>query len=405
MNLICQASGGKNIVCRPMARRAYYPARQVNPAQVEVYWRYDDEPAAAARLVGRYGPNESGSFPHNPIEDRNIILSTISIAPDGTRSVRELADAHEQLLVFQRETAAPTIGQNMDATPDSVTVGVTDFTTLVTKRRLRIADALTGGGALDSPTEQIFDYGPAPVPVFIDIPRAGAFVPTFTWSGNDPAANGFTKTGSGTVEMNAQGWRVNTLTTDAATYYTKTSWPAGAFAAGFTLDLAAPIVTTSDNGSPAGSICIRVEDGTHRYELTFDASGNVALNGGASHAIGVARIRLVVAAGGATADLWIGNTKVETATAFVSTATSGLKFGDLVTTDDADVVWPGFSYQLSHVPVRLARTIYVAVAHSSGGAFTPDSNILALTFANETTGDGGSAGTLDPIPRDRYDIP
>src|SRR5689334_21894700 len=134
MNLIARASGGLNIVARPQGRPAYYPARQVNPSQVEVYWRYNDEPAAAARLVGRYGPNESGSFPYNPIEDRNIILSTVSIAPDGTRSVRELADAHEQTLVFQRETAAPVIGQNTDATANSVTVGVMDFTLLVTKR-------------------------------------------------------------------------------------------------------------------------------------------------------------------------------------------------------------------------------------------------------------------------------
>lgn len=391
-------------MCRPMARARWRPDATVSPSQVEVWWRYDNEPAAAARLVGRYAPGQEVSFAHNPLEDRNLILSTVSIAPDGTRSVSELADAYERTLVFQRETAAPTIGQNTDATADSVTVGVTDFSLLVTKRRLRIADSLTGGGALSSPTEQVFDYGPNPVPAFIDIPRAGSLVPNFTWDGGDPTAHGFTKTGSATVEVNAGGWRINTLTTDAATYYTKTSWPAGAFAAGFTIDMAAPIVTTSDNGSPAACICVRVEDGTHRYELTFDASGNVALNAGTSRAIGGSRIRLVVAVGGATADLWIGDAKVETATAFVSTSTSGLKFGDLVTTDDADVVWPGFCYQLSRVPVRLARTIYVAVAHSSGGAYTPDSNILTLTFANEGSGAGGSAGDFDPTPKDNYEV-
>jgi len=44
------------------------------------------------------------------------------------------------------------------------------------------------------------------------------------------------------------------------------------------------------------------------------------------------------------------------------------------------------------------------VAHSSGGAWTPDSNILELTFANEGSGEGGSTGDVDPTPRDRYEM-
>ncbi len=403
MNLICKASGGKNIVCRPMARRQWYPAASVNPAQVEVYWRYDNEPAAAARLIGRYGVGQEVSFQHNPLEDRNLIFSTISIAPDGTRSVRELADAVEAPLVFQRETEAPVIGQNGDATTDSVTIGVSGFKKFARMRRLRIADALTGGGALDSPTEQIFDTGDQPMPSYIDIARAGAFTPDVSWLGADPASNGFTLTGSAPVEAIGDGWRINSTGTDAATYYTKTSWPAGAFAAGFTLDMAAPVVNATDNSDPAQCVAMRVEDGTHRYELTFDAD-EVKLNGGTSRTIAGARIRLVIAAGGATADLWIGDVLIENNTAFQSTATSGLSFGDMVTTDDADAVWQPFSYALDDVPVMLAQTIYVAVAHSSGGEYTPDSNILTVTFANEASGSGGTAGEFDPTPRSDYTI-
>lgn len=404
MNLICKASGGKNIVCRPMARRAYYPDREVQPATVEVWQRVKGEPAAAARLVGRYRPGESGSIPYNPIQDLNVILSTVSIAPDGTRSVRELAEAIEHELTFQRETAAPVIGQFTDATAEIVTVSVADFSMLVTKRRLRVAEALTGGGDLDGPTETIFTYGPKEAPKFIDITRAGSLSPDFVYEGNDPTAHGFALTGSGTVEMNAGGWRINTLTTDAATYYTKSSWPANPFASGFTLELTPPAVTTSDNASPADCVCLQIEDGSHRFKLTFDASGNVALNGGSSHAHSGLKIRLVVAMGGATADLWIGDTLTEDNTAAAATATSSLKFGDLTTTDDADVVWPGFVYQLDNVPVRLAATIYVAVAHSSGGDYTPDSNILELTFANEGSGEGGSTGEFDPTPKDSYEV-
>ncbi len=388
-----------------MALPTDYPDKTINPATVQVYWRYEDEPPAAARFVTNCRPGGSFSIPYNPIIDKNVWVGAVSIAPDGTPGVSELADATWELLTFQRETVAPVIGQFIDATADSVTVGVMDFTLLVVKRRLRIAEALTMGGALDSPTEEIFDYGPGPVPAFIVIARAGALTPDFSWMGPaDPASNGFTKTGTGTVEENAGGWRINTLTTDAATYYTKSSWPVSAFANGFTIEITPPVVTTSDNASPADCIALQVEDGSHRFKLQFDASGNVALNGGTSRAIGVAKIRLVVDVGGAHADLWIGDTKIETATASAGTSTSGLKFGDLVTTDDADVVWPGFVYQFAHVPVRLASTVYVAVAHSSGGAFTPDSNILELTFANEGSGAGGSTGDFDPTPKDTYDL-
>ena len=289
MNIVLKLSGGKNIVLQPMARAAYYPAREIQPAQVEVWQRPKGEPAAAARLVGRYAPGESGSFGYNPLEDRDLILSTVSIAPDGTRSVRELAEAQEYALTFQRETEAPTIGQFTDATAETVTVGVDSFSKLVRKRRLKVAEALDMG-ELDSPTVEVFEYENGLVPAHIEIARSGALVPDFEWSGMDPATTGFSKTGSGTTEENAGGWRINTLTTDAATYYAKSTWPASAFAGGFTLELNAPAVTTSDNASPAQCVALRIEDGSHRYELTFDASGNVALNGGTPHAIAAASI-------------------------------------------------------------------------------------------------------------------
>jgi hypothetical protein len=402
MNLIARTSGGRNILARPQARAAWYPAASVHPSQVEVYWRYDNEPPAAGRKVGVFSPTQQVSIPYNPLVDRNVLVGTISIAPDGTRSARELADAHWEALTFQRETAAPVIGQTGDATVDSVTIGVTGFTKLARKRRLRIADTLTGGGALVTPSEDIFDAGNGQVPGYIDIARSAIFVPTFSWMGNDPVGHGFTKAGSAPTEAIGAGWRINSLTTDAATYYTKSSWPAGAFATGFTIDLTAPVVNDTDNANPAQSVAVRIEDGTHRYELTFDAD-EVKLNGGTSHALAGARIRLVVVAGGTTADLWIGDTLIEDNTAFQSTSTSGLKFGDLVTTDDADAVWQSFGYGFSVMPVRLAQTIYVAVAHSSGGDWTPDSNILTVTFASEGSGSGGSAGVFDPTPRNKID--
>ncbi len=50
----------------------------------------------------------------------------------------------------------------------------------------------------------------------------------------------------------------------------------------------------------------------------------------------------------------------------------------------------------------LPATVYLTVAHSAGVAWTPESNILLVTFA-AAGGTGGSPGTgFDPKPTDRY---
>jgi hypothetical protein len=46
----------------------------------------------------------------------------------------------------------------------------------------------------------------------------------------------------------------------------------------------------------------------------------------------------------------------------------------------------------------LPATIYISVSHSSGRVWTPESNILEVMFAGEST--PGSAGSFDPTPRD-----
>src|SRR3954470_22857717 len=142
MDLVAKASGGANIVARPQARANWYPTATLRPAQVAVYWRYVGEPPAAARLVGLYAPGQEVSFPYNPVQDRNVILSTISIAANGNRSAREIADAHEETLVFQRETAAPTFEQVKQFGDDhaSIPLAVEGFTKFALKRRVRIAD-------------------------------------------------------------------------------------------------------------------------------------------------------------------------------------------------------------------------------------------------------------------------
>jgi hypothetical protein len=98
---VARNSGGHNVVGRPQARAPWYPFDStVRPVRVEVWWRYETEVAAAARLIGTFAPGQTVTVPFNPLVDRNLILSTVSISSDGVRSARELADAQEQVLTF-----------------------------------------------------------------------------------------------------------------------------------------------------------------------------------------------------------------------------------------------------------------------------------------------------------------
>jgi len=127
-------------VGRPQARRPWYPTDRNRPTQVEVWWRYEGEVAAAARLLGTFRPGQQVTVPLNPLVDRNIVLSTISISANGVRSVREIADAPETLLEYQRESAAPTVAQIGAATHTIIQLAIDGYSTLAIKRKVRVAD-------------------------------------------------------------------------------------------------------------------------------------------------------------------------------------------------------------------------------------------------------------------------
>jgi hypothetical protein len=52
----------------------------------------------------------------------------------------------------------------------------------------------------------------------------------------------------------------------------------------------------------------------------------------------------------------------------------------------------------------LPDTVYVTVAHSSGNGWTPESNVLLITFASGDGSTVGSPGDFDPTPRDSYKL-
>lgn len=405
MDLILKPSGGQNIVLRPQARAAWYADATVDAQEVEL-WRQETDPATGAYLgaptpLGRF-PIGRIVIPYNPDSDRNVVFYFVPFAGDNTPGYSDPRHAEQMTALFRRVTAAPTLAQVGAATPELLTVAVdSPDSRFVRARRTSVSP----NADMSDASVTTRSYGLGEAPRLLDIARAAALLPDFTWPGNDPATHGFTKTGSGTTAASTSpaGWKITTSGSDAATYYTKASWPAGAFDDGFTLELVPPVVAAADGASlPNDSVMLRVDDGVKKYELRFDATG-VYLNGGGAHVHAGERVRLVVAAGGATADLWVGETKVEDNTAGAGSTAAGLCFGDLAGGDDSEAVWPSVAYALTPQDPRLAETIYVTVEQSGGQGWAPASDILELTFASEVTG-GGSSGVGELVPRDTYTV-
>jgi hypothetical protein len=173
-DVIGRDSGGRNPLGYPGVLPPFYSATTVRPALVEVWWRYEGEIPSAARLIGRYLPGQRVSFPYTPIGDKNIILSTISISAAGVRSVRDIRDAKEFLVVFQRETDAPTVTQVGAASYTLITLAIAGYSALAFQRRVRTAD---DAGMTTNLDMQITDVGPGatlPRLVYLTRPTPGS---------------------------------------------------------------------------------------------------------------------------------------------------------------------------------------------------------------------------------------
>jgi len=161
----------------------------------------------------------------------------------------------------------------------------------------------------------------------------------FQWWGTDPAANGWTKVGSGTTAASGDAWQINTLASNAATYYKHKFWFNNAFIDGISIKIQAPNIIATDGAAlPNKSVIVACDDGTHRFEMLFDANF-VYLNGGTARAHNNGVVILIVVPGGATANMFIAMHQVETAKASIATVANELIFGDRATNDDANTTW------------------------------------------------------------------
>jgi hypothetical protein len=390
-------------VIRPQVKPRWYPSATTHPAAVEVWWRVIEEDGSRPpfQKLGTFPVGHTIQIPYNPDLDKDVEVSTISVSAAGVKSVSHPDDGVRATVPVRRDLTKPEIGINQ-ATAEVISVGITGFKRFARKRKLRVAD----NPAMADASVVVFDsdsYVDSELPRYVDISREAVIVADFAWSGTDPAGHGFTKTGTGEGLASSAGWKITTIGSDAKTFYSKSSFPVNPFANGFTLEVVPPIVNQTDSvAGPASCVAARVEDGHYLYELQFD-EGEVRLNGGASHGHAGAKVRLVVAPGGATADLWIGAGKVEENMAGAASSQAALTFGDLADGEDSEAVWSSLEYALTPQDPALAANIYIGISHSSGSVYGPESDILQATFANET-GAGGSTGGFDPTPRDNWKL-
>lgn len=77
--------------------------------------------------------------------------------------------------------------------------------------------------------------------------------------------------------------------------------------------------------------------------------------------------------------------------------------GVLLAEDGSPLLAEDDSPLLNENASTLPVTVFITVAHNGGAAWTPESNVLEVTFAG-LDGSPGSPGDFDPIPRDRESL-
>jgi hypothetical protein len=155
---------------------------------------------------------------------------------------------------------------------------------------------------------------------------------------NLAGANAWTKTGAGSTASDGSRWQIN----GTSTYYSK-SLNSAAFVKGFTLFMKIPEIVSGDASQ------IVIDNGTHKYTLTFPAINQVKLNGGTTRTTTLSsRLRLEIAIGGATATLKIDGATVDSNIAGAAGSSATLTWGGNATANATNTYWQDFFYVSSN---------------------------------------------------------
>lgn len=459
MNIVLKPSGGSNIVLRPQARPAWYPPSTVDPVEVEIFRRELD---ADGKYIGI--PVSLGRFPatgriallNNPAMDRNVRLIAVAYSADGTPDVSSINDAVSVTVLVQRETEAPQVGQIGASTPDKITIGISGFTKFATKRRIRIAD----NPQMDSAITLISDRGGKEfLPEEADILRQTPFLPSdlaglALWLAadqitglGDGAAVAQWSDASGLANHATQGtaamrplFKTNILNGKPVVrfdgvddFLTHPVNAPGAFTAfvvarrttGGSADYQVALNAIAPGNTFGATLALKASGSQNwgHYINSWKASSYSCLD--------TWRIMAVVAsAGGADTQATDGTTEAQSDASRYpgdaydrrsigsdSSFNTGYLAGDLaeiilynsaLSVADRQKVEAYLSGKYGITVAGgtgsgLAASIYVRVAHSSGGAWGAESEAQEFTFA-DAGGTGGTSGDFDPIPRDKFDL-
>lgn len=141
MSLVLKTSGGPNIALRQQKLPLFQPVATTDPVAAELFWRVinADGSKGVWNPLGTFGQGARGSISYNPAKDQNVEWAIITYSASGVPNVSRVDQALVATLLHQRETDAPTIGQNSPATADSIQIGITGFTRFARYRRVTVS--------------------------------------------------------------------------------------------------------------------------------------------------------------------------------------------------------------------------------------------------------------------------
>ena len=344
LDLHLRPSRSNNLVFRPEALPPATPTATVDPAWVDVGWRLATEPTASTRLISRMPFSNFISFPNNYSTDQDLQIHVNPVSAFGRPLFSFIGDAPSFPFVQNRENNPPTISQFNTATfssPDcSVTLAVSGFSLQFARfRYIQSTD--------DSAVKQI---------------------ETITVAGSVTSSGTKTLIATATAKgMNAspKAITVNVANGDSS------STVATKVAAALNADADVSRFFTALASTSNVSI-------TANFGTTNDSSMNLAL------ALGTAT----------------GITPVTTSTHTTAGAV-GTETQEFI--DIAHGI-TGPQWQTEKITATgSTQKRYFRIAHSSAslsGPWSPFSNVIPVTFP-DNTGSGGGSGSGDPTPPDK----
>jgi hypothetical protein len=139
MKLLLKPCRGISLVLRDQSQPLYRLPADQEPAVVEVYQGFADEPLGTAELIGTVAPGQTLVRNYIPEVDRDLRFYLVSRGVDGARDTSLLSESVSTVFSLRRENEEPVIGQIGAAENLLAVVGVNNFTRFARLRKVETA--------------------------------------------------------------------------------------------------------------------------------------------------------------------------------------------------------------------------------------------------------------------------